>query len=127
MVHLTFQSDEIRNRLWPEYKLAPYNSTSSNLKATISLVHNQGLYLVARFGIENSRPEASVVYAKGCNPTKDPDWQAHSRSLVGGDDFSQELPPEWFEKVLFNDDEVTCLGFTDSHIELIVTEKWNGK
>ncbi|HCH6432028.1 TPA: DUF3085 domain-containing protein [Vibrio parahaemolyticus] len=115
---LTFSADEIRNKLWSEYKLRPRCSTSSNPEATISLVHNQGVYLIAHSKIEESRPEESIVYAEGCDPSKDTDWQETSRALVGGDDFSQELPPEWFEALLINSDLTICLKISSNKIEL---------
>ncbi|EJR0682174.1 DUF3085 domain-containing protein [Vibrio parahaemolyticus] len=114
---LTFSADEIRNKLWSEYKLRPRCSTSSNPEATISLVHNQGVYLIAHSKIEESRPEESIVYAEGCDPSKDADWQETSRVLVGGDDFSQELPPEWFEAVLASDEQQLCIKTSKSSIE----------
>lgn len=116
---LTFSADEIRNKLWSEYKLRPRCSTSSNPEATISLVHNQGVYLIAHSKIEESRPEESIVYAEGCDPSKDTDWQETSRALVGGDDFSQELPPEWFEALLVSDDKLISLSATKDTIKLI--------
>lgn len=116
---LTFSADEIRNKLWSEYKLRPWQSTSSSPKATISLVHNQGVYLIAHSKVEGSRPEESIVYAKGCNPSKDADWQENSRALVGGDDFSQEVPSEWFEELLFNDDKSIFIKFTNNSLELL--------
>lgn len=118
---LTFSADEIRNKLWSEYKLRPRCSSSSDPEATISLVHNQGVYLIAHSKIEESRPEESIVYAEGCDPSKDTDWQETSRALVGGDDFSQELPPEWLETLLVSDEQQLYIKISKSCIEKVLT------
>ncbi|MCG7584751.1 DUF3085 domain-containing protein [Photobacterium sp. OFAV2-7] len=116
---VTFSADEIRNKLWPEYKLRPLGSTSfTPSEAAISLVHNQGVYLIANSKIDDSCPEKSIVYAEGCNPSCDEEWYNTSRSLVGGDDFSQELPPEWFESLLITDTQTLSLSITENDISL---------
>ena len=119
---LRFASDDLRFKLWPEYKLRPLNSTSSEpTNAVIMLVHNQGVYLVADSKLPESQPENSIIYAEGCDPRKDEDWYQYSRQLVGGDDFSQELPAEWFESAALTGCDV-CLEVTESGITLLETK-----
>ena len=42
----------------------------------------------------------SIAYARGCNPKTDGDVWDHCRDLVGGDDFSENLPINVFENFL---------------------------
>lgn len=52
------------------------------------LVHDQGVYLMP--GIVDGGKAEFVIYARGCDPDKNPDtWYDRSRDLVGGDDFAE--------------------------------------
>jgi len=61
---------------------------------TITIVHDQGVYLMSngrpRDVVEGER--SFVAYAKGCDPKKDEDWWDNARDLVGGDDFGEHVP-----------------------------------
>ncbi|WP_411185494.1 DUF3085 domain-containing protein [Photobacterium rosenbergii] len=95
----------------------PLGSTSSSpSEATISLVHNQGVFLIVHSKIDNPCPKNNIDYAEGCNPFCDEEWYITSRLLVGGEGFIQELPPEWFESLLLNDKKTFALNITDREV-----------
>lgn len=63
------------------------------------LVKDHGVYLMSngspRLTLEEGK-RGQVVYAKGCNPDKDPDWYEAAYTL-GGDDFAIFIPLEWYD------------------------------
>ncbi|WP_409931650.1 DUF3085 domain-containing protein [Vibrio owensii] len=86
--------------------------------AKIFLVHNQGIYcMTSNNNSTTLRP--SLVYALGCNPNVDDDWQLVSRELAGGDDFSYSIPPEWIETAIVNQRDYFDINIGVEEIELI--------
>ncbi|MCW8332016.1 DUF3085 domain-containing protein [Photobacterium sp. SDRW27] len=117
---LTFSADDIRSKVWPEFMLRPLDSTSSESSvASVMLVHNQGVYLMATSYLPESSPEKSIAYAQGCDPSKDVDWYQTSRELVGADDFCQPLPPEWFERAILEEYTVVRIEVTENDISFV--------
>lgn len=64
----------------------------------LQIVGDGGVYLMtnAEFG-DNSTPTSrgSVVYAKGCNPESDEDYDDRKRALWGCDDGTIKIPSRW--------------------------------
>lgn len=127
MGRLRFDPEEVRRvwehskaskhwrKVWGEERHEPY----------LCLVHDHGVYLMSP-GIPHlereDKPESSfVAYAAGCNPDKQEfdDWWETSRILVGGDDFSEELPIDTFDKLfaLPNVSEI-YIDLSESNIEV---------
>jgi hypothetical protein len=89
----------------------------------VLLVHDEGVYLMS-----NGKPSdplgdgkgCYVAYAAGCNPKSDSDWYDTARDLVGGDDFSEQLP--WAELIkAFIDagEKEIIISMTSDGIELL--------
>lgn len=72
---LTFKKDH----LMPLLNAIPANSE-------ILLVHDHGIYIMS---MNQPVGERTIVYAEGCDPTRDHNWWETSRRLVGGDDFGE--------------------------------------
>jgi len=83
------------------------------------LVHNQGVYLMATSFLPESTPEKSIVYAQGCDPSKDADWNQISRQLVGADDFCQPLPSEWLERAILDECTVVRIEVSEDDISFV--------
>lgn len=69
------------------------------IPAGLFLVKDSGIYLMSNGhpGLKLDETRHKVVYAKGYNPDTDEDVWEKSRWAVGGDDFSEFIPLEWFD------------------------------
>jgi hypothetical protein len=60
------------------------------------LVHGQGVYIMSNGipadTVDEDKTGYYTVHAEGCDPDKDEDWWETSMTLVGGDDFWENLP-----------------------------------
>jgi len=78
---------------WPDHK----NIDHSKVPPHLQLVKDQGVYLMA----SSHRPDIDpVFYAKGMNPDTDADWYETAYGGLGGDDFSEAIMLNDFEKQL---------------------------
>ena len=113
-----FLVEDLRDKVFSEYKLQPRNSRSSNPDAEIFLVHNQGIYCMADCKHELSERDSSIVYALGCNPHIDEMWLQTSREIAGGNDFCQAIPATWIEAAIINESKYLEIRITDNEITL---------
>lgn len=69
------------------------NHFDSHPNPSLFLVHDQGVYLLPGSPSIPGKKEGHhwVAYAKDCNPDTDEDWWDTARSLVGGDDFGENI------------------------------------
>ena len=75
----------------------------------LHFVHDDGIYLLSS-SAERDIVEGNtsrVVYAKGYDPRTDEDVWEKARAAVGGDDFVEALPIEWFTPLLTDESIVT--------------------
>lgn len=90
---------------WPK----PEQLARDKVPAAIHWVKDEGIYLLSS-SAERDIVEGStsrVVYAKGYHPKLDDDVWEKSRAAVGGDDFVEALPIEWFTPLLDDESIVT--------------------
>jgi len=68
-------------------------------KAPVKFVKDQGVYLMA-FG--KKPKENKIIYAKGFDPNKVAfdDWYDKAHSVCGGDDFAEDIPTAFLEKLI---------------------------
>ena len=89
------------------------------VEAAIHLVHDQGIYVLSSSAERDliDATSSRVAYARGFDPSIDDDWWEAARQAVGGDDFVEALPIEWFTPLL-DDPEITAvvLHFNRSNI-----------
>lgn len=66
-------------------------------KQKILLVKDHGVYLMT-----NAKPKNLVVYARGFNPEVDDfdSWYDRAHRVLGGDDFGEQLEPDFFAKAV---------------------------
>lgn len=109
---LTFKASE----LVPHVRHVLTAKTHGNKGAGLMLVKDEGVYLMSGSYPTEDRPP--VVYAKGMNPTLNPDYYERARDMLGGDDFADFLPIDAFGAVLT--DPVTSIevGVTETAIEV---------
>lgn len=85
MSRLTFDAADVRRVAAHALRTGTQN---------VLLVHDQGVYLMSggepRDIVEGTT--SFCAFAKGCDPRSDDEWYDTARSLVGGDDFGEELP-----------------------------------
>lgn len=65
------------------------------------LVKDDGIYLMSNANVAQQRPDGKgrlVVYADGFDPEIDEGVHDKAASAVGGDDFAEWIPFEWFER-----------------------------
>jgi hypothetical protein len=69
------------------------NHFDSHPNASLFLVHDDGVYLLPGSPSMPGKREGMhwITHAKDCNPTIDEDWWDNARSLVGGDDFGENI------------------------------------
>lgn len=91
---------------WPK----PEQLALEKLGASIHLVRDHGIYVLSssqqRDIVDGS--SSRIVYARGFDPSVDPEWWEAATQAVGGDDFVEALPIEWFTPVL-EDDTITAV------------------
>ena len=112
---------------------APTFGQTPPIAPALWLVKDDGIYLMS-----NGRPrqiaddspatgqdqdgQSLVVYAEGFDPTKaDPVavWYA-AREAVGGDDFGEPLPAEWFKDALGRGETTITLDVTACAIRVVL-------
>ena len=112
---------------------APTFGQAPPIAPALWLVKDEGIYLMS-----NGRPrqmvdgssaagqdldgQSLVVYAEGFDPTKaDPMavWYA-ARDAVGGDDFGEPLPAEWFKDALDRGERTITLNVTPRAIHVVL-------
>jgi hypothetical protein len=86
-------------------------------KKPLLLVKDQGVYLMA-FG--KTPKQNKLVYANGLDPHKvdfDSWWDKAAR-ICGGDDFGENLPTEFFEKVIAKGFRTIKIKLTSTRMSL---------
>lgn len=81
----------------------PYSDPPEYGPDSLTLVHDDGVYLMSGSKKRQLAPGGAkclVQYAEGLDPRKDKDVWEMSRYAVGGDDFAEPLPLEWFVKAM---------------------------
>lgn len=90
---------------WPK----PEQLARESVPPAIHWVKDHGIYLLSssaeRDIVEGT--SSRVVYAKGYDPRTDEDVWEKARAAVGGDDFVEALPIEWFTPLLTDESIVT--------------------
>ena len=69
---------------------------------SLTFVKDRGVYLMSSAAERLLADGATsvVCYAKGHDPRTDEDWYDEGVRAVGGDDFAESLPIEWFTPVV---------------------------
>lgn len=83
---------------WPK----PEQLALEKIPPALHLVKDEGIYLLSS-SAERDIAEGTtsrVVYANGLDPKADEDVWDKCREAVGGDDFVEALPIEWFTPLL---------------------------
>jgi len=100
----------------------------TKIPAGLWLVKDDGIYLMSNGAplqlAPNSRPDALralVAYAKGYEPDAPDSWQK-CRDAVGGDDFCEPLPLDWFTNAKPGATELH-LNFTAKSISCTFTSR----
>lgn len=125
MVILKFNKADVA-RLVEHARKAPQHTRGfgdeEDPRPQIILVKDEGIYLMSNGKPHLPNPEklerSFVVYAEGYDPNirdRGDVWD-DARDAVGGDDFAEFLPIEWFELALQN-----TKPKRDKHIKLSVT------
>jgi len=70
----------------------------------IHFVKDQGVYLMPA---NNNVEDRTIVYAQGCDPSKDEDWHENGSFLCGGDDFGEFIEGAAIEEAIKD----KCVGF----------------
>jgi hypothetical protein len=83
-------------------------------KAGLLLVKDDGIYLMSS-GLPGM---PGVVYADGFDPAS-PDSYERAREAVGGDDFVELLPLEWFERAADDGCPQISVRVSDGRVELV--------
>lgn len=113
MSRLVFKGEAVRRCVEHARRSADwsmgYSDEERKREPGLLLVHDDGVYLMSngvphdtiRRPMRKGKPAtdgAFVAYAEGTDPTEldFDEWWETSRELVGGDDFVECLPIEWF-------------------------------
>lgn len=102
MARLTFDGASVKELYEHAKSCAHYRKVYGEDKGPgLFLVHDQGVYLMSGGIPHLEHPDCpenhKVAYAKGCNPEKDRGWWEEAKSLVGGDDFAEHIPIDWWD------------------------------
>jgi hypothetical protein len=101
---------------WPKPELA-----LESVPPALHWVKDDGIYLLSSSAERDlvDGTTSRVVYAKGYNPRTDEDVWENARAAVGGDDFVEALPIDWFTPLLTDESIVTVsLAVTSKHVKL---------
>jgi hypothetical protein len=112
---------------------APVFGQTPPIAPALWLVKDDGIYLMSngrpRQIADDSFPndqdqhgQSLVVYAEGFDPTKADStavWYA-ARDAVGGDDFGEPLPAEWFKDALDRGASTITLNVTNRAIHVVL-------
>jgi hypothetical protein len=98
---------------WPK----PEQLALESVPAALHWVKDDGIYLLSSSAERDivDGTSSRVVYAQGYDPRTDADVWEKARAVVGGDDFVEALPIEWFTPLLTDESIVT--------VTLVVTSK----
>jgi hypothetical protein len=100
---------------WPR----PEQLALEKIPPALHMAKDDGIYLLSSSAARDiaEGQTSRVVYANGYNPTTDEDVWEKCREAVGGDDFVEALPIEWFTPLM---DDLTItevvLHFTSKEI-----------
>lgn len=99
----------------------------SKIPAGLHLVHDQGVYIMSNGSPRMIRPDSDVssvvCYADECDPEKDEDWYETARVMVGGDDFAEHLPIDWWDSYLAKYPKMNKpfkIGVSSDNIKLVL-------
>ena len=111
---------------WPK----PEQLDRDKVGPSIHWVKDDGIYLLSssaeRDIVEGN--SSRVVYAKGYDPRTDEDVWEKARAAVGGDDFVEALPIEWFTPLLTDASIVTVtLTVTSKDVRVSYQRRGRGK
>jgi hypothetical protein len=85
------------------------------------LVKDRGIYMMSngrpRQLLDAGATKSYVVYAKGYQPGVDEDWFDRACDAVGGDDFVQFIPLEWFAAAKSAGKRVLTIRVSDDFVE----------
>mgnify|MGYP001164668168 CR=1 FL=1 len=90
---------------WPK----PEQLDREKVGPSIHWVKDDGIYLLSSSAERDvvDGTSSRVVYAQGYDPRTDADVWEKARAAVGGDDFVEALPIEWFTPLLTDESIVT--------------------
>lgn len=90
---------------WPK----PEQLALESVPPAIHWVKDDGIYLLSSSAERDvvDGTSSRVVYAQGYDPRTDADVWEKARAAVGGDDFVEALPIEWFTPLLTDESIVT--------------------
>lgn len=123
MSKLTFKMDTTLKAIIEHARAAKEFAPCYDAKPEPGLffVHDSGIYLMSAgtpgLLVEEGKPSHVVAYAKGCSPDAPDSWE-HCRELVGGDDFGELLPLDWFTRALDKGATSITLNFSANKIGL---------
>lgn len=86
---------------WPvDENLRAVTSQAVATKKPVKFVKDQGVYLLA-FG-KKAPKDNKIAYAKGFDPEKVnfDDWYDKAHRICGGDDFAEDIPTEFLERII---------------------------
>lgn len=98
----------------------------------ILLVHDCGIYLMSGSDVPQMDPATDdkcrvVAYAIGFDPRVNENCHEESSDAVGGDDFAEGLPLEWFTAALERGATTVTLKITDTAITIRYAVKSDGR
>lgn len=86
------EAEKAGDFFWP----SAANLLQDKLQAKLNIVGDHGLYLMGNGIKDKTGGKPVLAYAKGCDPSKDPNFYENKVRLFGGDDGVVSIPLSWF-------------------------------
>jgi hypothetical protein len=93
----------------------------SKVEPCLNLVHDEGVYMMSNAVHQKKGPDGRlpVAYAKGLG--KDADYDV-VRDAVGGDDFVEKIPLEWYDAAVKAGATQFCIEMTSDRMEFVLPQ-----
>lgn len=110
------EAEQAGQFFWPSAKYID----QSKVKPSLKLVGDHGVYLITNAKAEGTpASRGTVVYAVGCNPVLDDDFDDNTRGLFDGDDGVVNIPPAWAQWAIDNKKRTLRIQSTGNMVRLV--------